>query len=242
MEVSEYKKLYDYEMVYWWFVGKRKIVKYFLDHYAYSSQRLRLLDIGCGTGSNLNLLEEYGEAIGMDSSKESIKFCRQRELSKLVLASAEQINFKDSSFDIVTALDLLEHIEKDELALSEIYRILKKHGHLIMTLPANMLLWSQHDLALHHKRRYERSELKRKVEEAGFSVDKMTYFNTTLFLPILIIRTLRRFIKLGRGSDVFYLPSFLNYGLFSLINFEYWLIKRLNLPFGVSLVCVASKS
>ena len=151
MELSEYKKLYDYENAYWWFVGKRKVIKYLLDRYAPFSRRIRLLDVGCGTGANLNMLNEYGEAIGLDSSKESLKFCRQRDLSLLVLGLADQINFKDNCFDIVTALDLLEHIEEDKLVLSEIYRILKKQGRLIMTLPANMLLWSQHDFALHHK-------------------------------------------------------------------------------------------
>ena len=241
MELNEYKKLYEYEMSYWWFIGKRRITKHFLDHYARYYQRLRLLDIGCGTGANLNMLNEYGEAIGLDFSKESLKFCRQRELTNLVLASAEQMNFKDNSFDTVTALDLLEHIEDDRQVLSEIFRILKNQGHLIITLPANMLLWSQHDRVLHHRRRYKRSELKRKVEEAGFTVEKITYFNTILFLPILLIRVIRRSFNLGGGSDVSYLPSFLNSALLSLITFESLLIKKINLPFGVSIVCVAYK-
>jgi len=238
MELEEYEKMYHFEEKYWWWVGKRKIVKCMLNKLKLDSSRI--LDIGCGTGANLEYLGDYGSVVGLDYAREALDFCRLRKHRNLVRGDAERLPFKEGAFDLITALDLLEHID-DSKAAEGFSKALKPGGHLILTVPAFRFLWSKHDEALHHKRRYSKSQLKQVLESTGFVVEKIGYWNFFLFLPVASVRLIKKNILKSKKvkTDVEELPSIINWFLAFILTVESHLIPCINLPFGVSIVCVA---
>ena len=237
MEIAEYEKMYKLEGDYWWWVGRRKLIKNILDKLDLNSATI--LDVGCGTGINLKYLSGYGAAIGVDSSQDALNFCRKRGLKNVRRADAERLSFQNNTFDLITALDLLEHVD-DNKALKGFYRILKPNGYLVLTVPAFNFMWSQHDEASHHKRRYNKRQLKSILEANGFIIEKVSYWNFFFFVPIAVVRLIKRSWKnKGAKTDVAELPRIINSLLTSVLGIESCLIRRLNLPVGVSLICLA---
>jgi SAM-dependent methyltransferase len=182
MDVAEYRKMYELEGKYWWWVGRRRILRTILNKLSLGS--IVILDVGCGTGANLSCLRDYGTVTGVDISESAIDFCKKRGFNNVVQGDAEKLDFEDNTFDLITALDLLEHLD-DNRALGEFHRVLKPAGYLVVTAPAFDFLWSQHNEALHHKRRYTRGGLRNVLESHGFVIEKLSCWNTFLFLPIL---------------------------------------------------------
>ncbi|MBL8148291.1 MAG: methyltransferase domain-containing protein, partial [Blastocatellia bacterium] len=144
---------------------------------------------------------------------------------------------------IITALDVLEHVDDDLAAMSELYRVCKPGGMLLVTVPAYGFLWSEHDEALHHRRRYAAHELRNKLLLSGFEIERCSYFITLLFFPILFIRIVQGIFKHSTHPKTshIHLPEIFNQMLITLLAFEQWLYNYINLPFGVSIVCVARK-
>jgi SAM-dependent methyltransferase len=241
MEIAEYEKMYKFEEKYWWWVGKREIVKGILDRLNLNSTNI--LDIGCGTGFNMNYLKDYGKIVGLDFSKEALNFCKMRGNKNLVQANAEKVPFKGDMFDLIITLDLLEHLDDNKI-LKEFYRALKPTGYLIVTVPAFEFLWSEHDEALHHKRRYNKSQLREILTSNGFITENISYWNFFLFLPIVAMRLIKRRMKSEEiETDVKELPNIVNMFLASVLSIEGRIISHgVNLPFGVSIVCVCKKS
>jgi len=243
MEIAEYEKMYKFEENYWWWVGKREIVKGILDRLNLNSTNI--LDTGCGTGFNLNYLKDYGKVIGLDFSKDALNFCKMRGNKNLVQANAEKVPFKGDMFDLIITLDLLEHLD-DNKTLKEFYRALKPTGYLIVTVPAFGFLWSEHDVALHHKRRYNKAQLRDILESNGFIIENIRYWNIFLFLPIVIMRLIKKNIHIKYQeitTDVKELPNIVNRFLTSILRIEDHIISHgVNLPFGVSILCVCKKS
>lgn len=240
MEIAEYEKMYKFEEKYWWWVGKRKIVKSILDRLDLNF--VNILDTGCGTGFNLNYLKDYGNVIGLDFSKDALNFCKMRENKNLIQADAEKLPFKADTLNLITTLDLLEHLDDDK-ALKEFYIVLKPNGYLIVTVPAFEFLLSKHDEALHHNRRYNNSQLRDILESNGFIIEKISYWNFFLFLPIVAVRLIKRSMKSEEiETDVKELPNIVNRFLKSVLSIEDQIISHgVNLPFGVSIVCVCKK-
>lgn len=238
MEIAEYEKMYKFEEKYWWWVGKREVVKSILNRLNFNSTNI--LDTGCGTSFNLNYLKDYGKVIGLDFSKDALNFCKMRGNKNLIQANAEKLPLKEDAFNLITALDLLEHLD-DNKTLKEFYRVLKPNGYLIITIPAFEFLWSNHDEALHHKRRYNKGQLRDALESNGFIVEKISYWNFFLFLPIVIMRLIKKNIHIKYQeitTDVKELPNIVNEFLTLLLKIESYLILHVNLPIGISLVCV----
>ena len=238
MEISEYSKMYQFEQKYWWWVGKRLIVDNQIKKLSNTS---RILEVGCGTGANLKSISKYGDVTGIDFSKNALDYCKKQTHASLILADAEKLPINDETFDLIVALDVIEHLN-DENALSEFYRILKPNGFLIITVPAFKFLWSNHDKVLHHLRRYRKNELEN-ILETKFSIHIISYWNLILFIPIASIRMFNKVIKTNENeSDVKKLPALINHTLIQLIKFENFLIShKINLPYGVSLVSVCEK-
>ena len=248
MDISLYKDFYNLATKHWWFVARRKIVFSMIDRYLPDRKQLKILDAGCGTGSNLKELEKYGRAIGIDISEEAVKFCKLRGCKNVHKVNQEEsLFFEDNAFDLIASMDTIEHIDDDCAALAEYYRIIKKGGILLVTVPAYDFLWGPHDEVNDHKRRYIAKELKNKVKKAGFTVKKMTYFDTFLFPFFVLARTGHRVSKMVNSrheprSDLKMHHPWINYLLKTIFSLEDPLLKKLNFPYGVSLLCVAEKS
>lgn len=174
MDIAAYQVVYELEKSHWFFAGRRNIISLLIEGYV-QQDGLSILDVGCGTGATMSLLRGYGNVIGIDVSREAIKFCRQRSHTALCQADACCIPFPESSFDFLTALDLIEHLEDDLVGLREFSRVLKENGCLLLSVPAFMFLWSDVDVFSRHYRRYTTNDLKRKMEEAGFVILKLSY-------------------------------------------------------------------
>jgi SAM-dependent methyltransferase len=158
------------------------------------------------------------------------------------LGPAEALPFEDASFDLVTGLDVVEHLDDDVAGLSEMRRVLRPGGRAVLFVPAFMFLWGVQDDISHHRRRYTRHEINRAIEKAGLFVERSTYANITFFLPTLIGRVIMRVTGLKPESEANINVSALNGILGWILGAESWWLKRMNFPFGVSIVCVARRN
>lgn len=243
MQQHTYSIMRRVEDTHWWFVGRRRIIGSFLEEISTNleTDRARILDVGCGTGANLEMLKSFGSAEGVDVSHEALAFCRERGLENVRHGKAEQLPFEDNSFDLVTALDVLEHLNDDAAGLGEIGRILRPGGRVLLFVPAFMFLWGTQDDVSHHRRRYTLSGLREVVRKSGLVVERATYANITFFVPILLGRTLMRVTGLRPESENNINVGPLNDMLGRILGAEGTLLKRTNLPFGVSAICVARR-
>ena len=243
MNIAEYAEMYKLESYYWWFVARTRLLDWLISEICREFPHPTILDVGCGTGINSSVLAKHGYTIGTDTSEEALSFSKGREIDVLVRSHVESLPFAASTFDVITALDVLEHINDDLEALDELRRVTREGGVLVITVPAYGFLWSEHDEALHHRRRYAASELRNKLTNAGFEVERITYYITILFFPILFIRFVQSVSKKSihaKTSHVI-LPQWLNSLLIAILGFERILLHWMNFPFGVSIVCLARK-
>ena len=238
-----YPILFEVEQSHWWHVGRRKIIASFVEEICRRlDHRPRILDVGCGTGANLLLLSQYGDAEGVDISDDALTFCRERGLDKVKSGSAEQLPYEDTSFDLVTALDVVEHLDDDLAGLKEMRRVLRPGGYALIFVPTFMFLWGLQDDVSNHRRRYRMSQLKGVMADAGLEIERSTYVNVTFFLPILLIRQLMKLTGIKAQSENNINVPALNGVLGSLLASERIPLRYLNLPFGVSGICVAKRT
>jgi SAM-dependent methyltransferase len=211
---------------------------------------LEILDVGCGTGTMLGHLARFGHAQGVDADAEAIRFCRERGLDEVRHVAPGPLPFADASFDLVTALDVVEHIDDDAAAVAEMARVLRPGGLALTTVPAFPSLWGRQDEIAHHKRRYRAAGLRALVAGAGLEVEHLTHFNTLLFGPIAAVRVARRTTRWGRAPGSGELrsdfeltrPGPLNALLARVFAAEAPLVARGRLPFGVSLLALGRKA
>jgi len=246
MNTDEYGIMYRIEDRYWWYVGIREIARTILDKYLPRGRRYRILDAGCGTGGNLNLLERYGDVFGVDLSKETIGFLKSRGFARFATASVTALPFLNEVFDLVDVFYVNECLGDDASALREYYRVLGPGGFLYMSEVAFEALRGEHDLAVGIRHRYTRRDLKRRLEAAGFTVRRMTYANTILCPPIFALRRIRRILSpVSRPeeakSDFDRAPGFLHAFFKATLFIEARFLKLMNLPFGVTVIAVAQK-
>ena len=244
MQQHTYSIMYEVEGTHWWFAGRRRIIAAFVEEICREMKDggARILDVGCGTGANLELLARYGDAEGVDISVDALEFCRERGLQQQVrLGAAETLPYEDGSFDLVTALDVVEHLDDDVGGLKEMRRVLKPGGRALLFVPAFMFLWGVQDDVSHHRRRYTLKNLREAVREAGFEVERATYANISFFAPILAGRTLMRATGIRPASGNNINVSALNGLLGRILGAESTLLRHINFPFGVSALCVARR-
>ena len=234
-----------FEARHWWFVGRRRILGSLLADWLPARRDLRILDIGCGTGGMIPLLSAYGRVTGIDPAEAAIHYSRQRHdgAAELIRMDFPHEVPAAGGFDLVTLFDVLEHLDDDAEALARASALLRRGGTLVVTVPAHRYLWSPHDEINLHRRRYERPELRARLEEAGFRIQRLTYYNTLLFPFIYAARLLRRRVtrRGDRRSDFRIGNDWVNDRLADLFASERALLKRLDLPLGVSLLAVARK-
>jgi SAM-dependent methyltransferase len=234
------------EDVHWWFVARRRIFLTLLDRYLEdgSENTRRILDVGCGTGTMLTYLARYGTAEGIDMDADAIEYCHERGLTRVSQAGAEHLPFADGSFGLVTALDVIEHIDDDRAALQEVRRVLRPGGIFLVAVPAYRFLWGRQDDINLHKRRYQARELRERLTTAGFEVVRLSYINAVLFPAIAAVRLARHLLPKPENvqSDfTFPAPRPLNFLLGHVFGAERFVVRQLDLPFGVSIMALARK-
>jgi SAM-dependent methyltransferase len=227
----------EVEERHWWFVARRRILLSLLERHLCASQAREILDAGCGGGATMQRLTRYGNVRGMEFAPEAVAYNRSKGRD-VVEGSIEEIPFEDETFGLALALDVIEHVPDDDRALTELHRVLTPGGTVLVTVPALRLLWSAHDEANGHYRRYTAGELRSRVEASGLRILKLSYFNTLLFPAILAARTLSR---RDHGSDVGEVPRGINAILEGVFASEARLLARSGLPIGVSVLCLARK-
>ena len=233
--------MFEAEDHYWWFVSRRELVLDLVGRFVQTPNPL-ILDIGCGTGATASALEQVGQVIGVDFSPLALEACRRRGLDKLIHAKAAALPISSGLIDLIVATDVLEHLEDDLAALAEFHRMLRPGGVAVITVPAYQFLWSEHDDALMHKRRYTARRLAERTAQAGFHDLKLGYALSLLF-PLALGRLLRRGPK---GTDepqaqVKPVPAWLNDALIRFQRLETALFRHVTLPWGLSVVAVVQK-
>jgi SAM-dependent methyltransferase len=244
MDASLYARFFAVEDWYWWSVGTRGIFRDWLRG-AVAGPSPALLDVGCGSGALSQELTAMGTVTAIDCSNEAIAFTRRRGLRRLCIAAAEELPFKADQFDAVVAVDIIEHTD-DRRTLREIARVLKPGGAVLIHVPAFPLLWGEHDEVNHHRCRYRRRGVHDVIETSGLRVERLSYVNCLLFPVVLPVRLCKRVLRrLGPRTtpeaEIYDLPAWVNSALTRVLGIERAILRRGNLPIGVSLVCLARK-
>lgn len=199
MDAELFARFGEMESRHWWFRARREIILGVLDRLA--PEGSRLLDVGCGTGFFLERAHRRYLTAGVDPSPIAMAMCADRALTGVCPGSATDLSsVGDDRFDLVTLLDVLEHVEDDVRALRSAASVLKPGGHVVVTVPAFQFLWTAHDDLNHHWRRYTRRRLRTALEEGGFHVEQLTYFNCYLFPLAFVERLAKRLLRLDTGE------------------------------------------
>jgi SAM-dependent methyltransferase len=241
MEAHVFQRMAELDATHWWFVARRNILEKVIERDAQLPKDARILEIGCGTGHNLAMLSKFGRVDATELDPEARKLAAQRLGRAIEPAALPDLSaYPADSYDLIALLDVLEHVEDDRSALEAIATRLKPGGKLIVTVPANPWMWSAHDLAHHHFRRYRKAELAQAARRAGYDIQLLSPFNTILFPLIAVARGGGKL--LGRESaDDAMPPRPVNAVLKAFFNVEAALIGRVPLPFGVSLLALLSR-
>ena len=243
MQPHTYAIMRGVEDQHWWYVGRRRIITSWVESVCreIGKRRPRILDVGCGTGANLQMLAEFGVAEGVDVSAEALDFCRARGLGGVRQGAAESLPYEDAQFDLVTSLDVVEHLDDDVAGLREVFRVLRPGGRALLFVPAFMFLWGVQDDVSNHRRRYTLAELKERLGAAGLTVERASYANITFFAPILFARVLMRLTGLRPASENNINIGALNGLLSRVLGAESWCLRKMSFPFGVSVICIARR-
>ena len=240
MERAIYERMAELDSRHWWFVARRRILSDLIEREVKLPPDARILEIGCGTGHNFGMLGRFGhvDAIEVDEEARALSSRRLgREVGSAPLPDLPGI--PDGAYHLIALLDVLEHIEEDRASLASIRRKLAPGGRILVTVPANQWMWSAHDEAHHHHRRYSRAGLARVVREAGLEAHVISYFNSLLF-PVAAAARLAGKLSGKKESDDRMPPGPVNSLLGAMFGFERHLIGRVPLPAGVSLVALLS--
>ncbi|OGW33580.1 MAG: hypothetical protein A2X59_07800 [Nitrospirae bacterium GWC2_42_7] len=244
MEASYITRYHTLEDTHWWFLGRRDMIRRLIREFPKSSE---ILEVGCSGGPMMEILRDDGftNITGIDINEKAVDICRKKGLNDVMLASGEDTGLEDQHFDVIIASDVIEHIQQETMALTEWKRILKKSGKLFIFVPAFNFLWSAHDTANIHYRRYSKKSLAEILQSSGFIIERISYWNFILFFPVCIARLFQRiFCKSGnkRGGQLHRSNSLINKILESIIKFENtYLDSGKNLPVGISLFAIAKK-
>jgi SAM-dependent methyltransferase len=181
----------EFDEHHWWYRGRRRVIAAELERLGLP-RGLVLLDAGCGSGRTMQDLASYGEVHGIELDPDAAEIARGRGVGEVLIGRLEEMPYEDAAFDVITCLDVLEHLPDDRRALRELRRVCKPRGWLLAAVPAYPALWSLHDEINHHYRRYERRTLRQAAVDAGWLVRRMTFFNTLLLAPAAMVRLAQR--------------------------------------------------
>ena len=243
MDGEAYKEMIKLQEKHWWFVARREVIKSFIKLQMNESSTSKVLEIGCGVGGNVDLLSQSGDYLGIDMHKPAIDYCSEKfPQFNFQCTRVEDIpqEFSSNKFDSIYILDVLEHIDDQRAILKSTQNYLTQNGKILLTVPAFEFLWSPHDDFVHHVRRYTKSGLKKTLEEAGYKVERISYFNSILFPLALIQRLGMRLMKKKLSTHLSTPPVVVNWVFRVVFAQEALILNHTNLPIGLSIIVVIS--
>lgn len=248
MKKIEYATMAERERTYWWHVGRLKIIKTYiaaaLGKTGSKKNQPKLLNVGCGTGGTVDMLEGFGTLDNVDISDDAIKFMKQNGHTRVTKVKDINLPFKDATYDLVGAFDVLEHIDKQVDALKEWKRVIKDDGSIVLTVPAYQWLWTDHDVSLHHKRRYTIKRLKQVAREAGLVLHKRSYA-IVFSLPLVAgFRFINKALGRKADSETSYVdvPNWVNTLFSKLLYGEASMHQYVSFPAGTSVIAILKKA
>ncbi len=245
MHTDEYATLALREKTYWWHIGRLRIIEAYIVSFCDVRQRqqMKILNVGSGTGGTVSLLRRYGLVENVEVSDEAIAIMKLQGIENIIKTdNNNKLPFRAKTYDMVAAFDILEHIDMHKAALQEWSRILKDDGVLIITVPAYQWLWSHHDVALGHERRYTKRTLKTVAQSAGLQVHTISYAFAFSFPLVAGFRILDKYFGKREKTSYVGVPGWVNRLLTHMLYAEARLHKKYRLPFGSSVVAVLKKN
>lgn len=238
MERKVYEQMAQLDGAHWWFTARRRILDGVIERYVRPPENARILELGAGTGHNLAMLSRFGSVEASELDPVARELASERLGRPVVEAALPDLSmFPAASYDLVALLDVLEHVPDDKASLAAILGLLKPGGALLLTVPINPWMWSAHDVAHHHHRRYRKQEIRQLAEGAGYQIDLLSPFNSLLFPPIAAVRLIGKLTGKDDSDDSMP-PAPVNKALETVFRLERGLIGRVPMPFGVSLVAI----
>src|SRR5437588_9069627 len=226
MERAVFDRMIELDQHHWWFLARRRILKRLIERVVKPPQKARILEVGCGTGHNLAMLKAFGRVEASELDRCARAVANKRLPGKVKEARLPDLSmFERNGYDLIALLDVLEHVPDDLASLRAIHMRLKPGGALLLTVPANAWMWSAHDAAHHHFRRYSKKRLEELFLRAGLEVQLLSYFNTLLFPLVAAARVVGKVTRKESADDK--LPSApVNAVLDSVFGLEAGLIGR----------------
>jgi SAM-dependent methyltransferase len=241
MERAVFDRMAELDQDHWWFLARRRILKRLIERVVCPPHKAKILEVGCGTGHNLAMLKSFGSVDASELDRCARAVANKRLPGKVKSAKLPDLSmFTRSGYDLIALLDVLEHVPDDLASLRAIHMRLKPGGALLLTVPANPWMWSAHDAAHHHFRRYTKKQLEELFLRSGLEIQLLSYFNTLLFPLVAAARVVGKITRKGSADDK--LPSaWVNSTLNAVFGLEAGLIGRVPMSFGVSLVAVVRR-
>ena len=241
MDRIVYDRMAELDGRHWWYRARRDILADLIARKIRLPQDARILEVGCGTGHNLEMLQRFGSADGIEIDPAAREFAEQRLGRPIGSAPLPEVaGVEDGAYDLVALLDVLEHVEEDRAALESLAKKLKAGGKILITVPAHPWMWSAHDEVNHHKRRYTRKTLRAAIEAAGLQVELLSWFNSLLF-PLAAASRVAGRLTGSKDSGDKLPPKPVNSLFETVFRWERYALGRLPLPPGVSLVAIVSR-
>lgn len=244
MKKVEYSTMAEREETYWWHLGRLRIIETYINRVAINRSVYKILNVGCGTGGTIDMLEKFGTTDNVDISDEAINYMKKRGYKRITKVDNVMLPFKEKTYDMVGAFDVLEHIENQVKALKEWKRVLKDDGYIIISVPAYQWLWTEHDVSLHHKRRYTERRLVEAAKAAGLVPEKSSYA-IVFSLPLVVgFRFINKTLRRKTDSETSYVnvPNWVNMLFTRLLYAEAKFHQTIKMPFGTSVMAVFKKA
>lgn len=241
MERVAYDRMKVLETTHWWFLARRHVLTRLLSGLDLPA-KARILEAGCGVGGNIEMLAGFGAVEALEPDEPSRIYVSARTgITPVEGYLPHDLPFKPSSFDVVCAFDVVEHVDDDVGAVAALSGLVAPGGYLIVTVPAYQWMWSAHDEVHHHKRRYSRGQILGLVRAGGLEPVKASYFNAILFPLAAVVRFAKKLARIDSSDDAMP-PAAIN-GLFrGLFSAEAGWLAKGDLPFGLSIVVIARRA